>query len=689
MLASIPSAPDILNISLNLVHAFTSCVTPASPFSVPRHNGLGVSVQLSLAGNIIGAQIALSDAGVDATNGLLHIPAKEGYRAFDVFYYLLSAVSTPAEREGLGLESPEKYTLLARSNTYTLPDYLPTADDSAAAEDWRSNLRAVGIKGSTLRGLLSVLAGILKLGNAVGLLVDEEVVEDVAEDVAELLGLEPEVLAKNIGDDERELFIGTVYGLVVEWIIGKANDAIAADFAVRKEMDSNSDSSQDGDTVQINVLEIPNNAMSKAICLKSVFEDDSGLNSEMKADGVNMPSVTSSVSREVKSAWSEAERSGLVGLGREREYENDRKEQIIEKVGREIEDDGFLRPIIFPAEHGGPAQHTRIDVTQLLASSRVWYHLNLSPIDDATSGANQHQAWAAATVSSQLRSWRLPEWANRRTKKLDFTADFDFDEFALRYGPLGCSGGRDGVESWILERGWSNGEVVVGMDRVWMCEGPWWEAENMLDIKQPGVMPAMMGLGAGPMDTSYTMNTVGSSYFPQGVQTAQGSRDQLQSGSNTHLLGSQDHTDQKYGAEQYSGVVDPEIGEPHKIEEHATTGSRKLWAGFVWAMTFWIPSFLLKYVGRMKRPDVRMAWREKVVLVFLIFFANAAIIFWIVIFARLLCPNIDKAWTRDQVKTHQGEEDFWVSIHGNVYDLSQFPEPPIISPVTLNLIFPS
>lgn len=692
MLSTLPAAPDLLNTCLNLIGAFTNALTPECPYSVPFHRGLAVSVQISLSGAISGAHISLSDAGLDTENGLLHIPTTAGYRAFDVFYYLLSAVSTPAERQGLGLQPADKYTLLARSNTYTLPSYLPTADDSAAAEDWRANLRAIGIKGGMLRGLLSVLAGILKLGNSVGLLVDEEVVEEVCGDVSGLLGLDPEVLAKKMGDSERELLIGTIYELVVEWVIAKANEAIATDFAARKDADSNADGSQEGDTVQITILELPDEKLAKGVCLKGVFDDESGLNIEMKTDGVDVPSVGSTILREMKAAWSEAETACLVGMSREREYENDRRDQIIEKAGREVEDGGFLKEVLFPAEFGRSPATVRLDVSQLLAASRAWYHLNISPTagipltDDLHT---QSQPWSAAAVSRQLRGWRLPEWANRRTKRLDFTADFDFDEFAVRYAILGCSGGRDGVESWVLERGWSNGEVVVGNERVWMREPCWWEAENMLDIKQPSAMPGMMGMGAVPMamDTGYTTNANGSGYFaPMGGQAYEqvASREHLLRQSNMSGFppgispSPQPGPEQnngphaKYEANHYTAPGDVELGDKTKIEEHPVTTSRKVWAGFVWAMTFWIPSFLLRYVGRMKRPDVRMAWREKLVLVWLIFLLNAAIIFWIVIFARLLCPNIDKAWSRDNVARHQGEGDFWVSIRGNVYDITDF-----------------
>jgi chitin synthase len=692
MLATLPASPDILHTCINLISAFTNCLTPDAPFSVPRHRGLAVSAQITLSGTINGAHISLSDAGLDTENGLLHIPTQQGFRAFDVFYYLLSNVSTPAERQGLGLQSPETYTLLSRSNTYTLPSYLPTADDSAAAEDWRANLRAIGIKGPTLRGLLSVLAGLLKLGNSVGLLVDEEIVEEVCEDVSTLLGMEAEALAKKMSDTDRELFIATVYELVVEWIIAKSNEAIASDFATRRDTDSNVGDSQEGDTIQITVLDLPNEKMARAVCLKGVFDDESGLNIEMKSDGVDMPNVSSTIVREMKSAWTEAESASLVGMGREREYENDRKEQIIEKGGREVEDGGFLKEVLFPQEHGRPSASVRVDVSQLLAASRAWYHLSLSPTENtAAEDSRSPGQWTAAAVSRQLRTWRLPEWGNRRNKQLDFTADFDFDEFELRYNVLGCAGGRDGVESWVLERGWSNGEVVVGNERVWMREPCWWEAENMLDIKQPGVPAGMMGMGMGgmgmgmgmqAMDTGYTQNTNGSGYFPpMGGMGGQGfdqaaSRDQLLQQQHTPLAS--DYNEQhpshmkQFEAGHFTKEGDAELGSGQKIEEREVTTSRKVWAGFVWACTFWIPSFLLRYVGRMKRPDVRMAWREKLVLVWLIFLLNAFVIFWIAIFARILCPNIDKAWSRSDVSHHLGEKDYWVSIRGNVYDLSQY-----------------
>ncbi|KAG6805953.1 hypothetical protein H0H93_003764, partial [Arthromyces matolae] len=74
----------------------------------------------------------------------------------------------------------------------------------------------------------------------------------------------------------------------------------------------------------------------------------------------------------------------------------------------------------------------------------------------------------------------------------------------------------------------------------------------------------------------------------------------------------------------------------------------------------------------MKRPDVQIAWREKVAICWLILLLNGIIVFYIVEFGRLLCPNFDKAWSLDEVAQHQGNSDYWVTIQGVVYDVSDF-----------------
>ncbi|KAL0581503.1 hypothetical protein V5O48_000561 [Marasmius crinis-equi] len=118
------------------------------------------------------------------------------------------------------------------------------------------------------------------------------------------------------------------------------------------------------------------------------------------------------------------------------------------------------------------------------------------------------------------------------------------------------------------------------------------------------------------------------------------------------------------------GMVVKEAG--NAVEELPTTKIRRFWLWIVWGCTWLIPSFLLRYIGRMKRPDIRLAWREKVTICWLIFLFNGVVVFYIIGFPKLLCPDFDKAWTPTEVSGHTADNDFYVSIQGSVYDVSNF-----------------
>ncbi|KAI0387558.1 glycosyltransferase family 2 protein [Hypomontagnella monticulosa] len=722
-LSSLPlSIPSSLFTALEAIKPFVRCVTPFNP-STPRQSALAVTLTLNLTGNLTAASLALSQGGIDTVKGLLDIPAEAGYRAFDVFYYLLTSASTPAEREFLGLKAASSYSLLAKSGTYTPPSYLPTADDGAAADDFRNALKEIGIKGSAHRDFISTLAGLLKLGNTLDYNVDDDVLEDVCEDVGGLLGLDPEVLARQCSTDDRRTLVGGLYEALVDWVITKANEAIAIQMSRirdgRESLDGHrtpTSVEDNGDTVSITVVEIPDPNLGKAIAMRGIFDDSLGINAEMKEDGVDVAPAGSSVLREMQNSVADvAPDLGIMTgpVARTRQHELEKREEVLEKAGFASDEDGFLKKLLFPVPGQGInlGRNARLDLPAVLSASRVWYHLSLHPTDETPANLaalpSITSAWSAGTVSRQLRAWRLPEWANRRNKNLDFTADFDLDEFSQRFAPLGCRDGRDGIETWILERGWSNGEVVIGKERVWMRETAWWEAESMLDLKpQNELTPAMSNPFLAPgLESGYSNNSSG--FFAANIpdHNSNSSRDQLainhqrnqsqltfaQSqmrapsvapsamrnvSNGDYGLGTKgdQHRDQVYYTPEgdFINNLDPADARGKHVETSDVTLSRRIWVGFVWALTFWIPSFMLQYIGRMKRPDVRMAWREKVVLCFIILLLNGFIVFWIIILGQIICPNFDKAWLQTEVQNHMGQDDFWVSIHGRVYDITNF-----------------
>ncbi|KAI9167233.1 Chitin synthase 6 [Paramyrothecium foliicola] len=713
--------PSSVFKALEAVRPLIQCATPYNP-STPRQAALGVTLTLNLTGNVTGAKVALSQGGLDTRNGLLNIPAEAGYRAFDVFYYLLTSASTPAEREFLGLKSASAYALLARSGTYEPPSYLPTADDAAAADDFRQALKDIGVKGSAHRNFISTLAGLLKLGDTLDYNADSDMLEEICEDVSGLLGMEPETLVNQCSTEDRQTFVGGLYEALVDWVISKANETIVNQMARIKDGEESLDgrgvrtptSNEDnGDTVAITVIEVPDPVLGKALSMRSVFDDAHGINAEMIADGIDVAPAGSSIMRETQQAVSDvAPDLGIMSgpQGRDRQHELEKREVILEKLAYASEDESFLKKLLFPVPGEGInlGRAGRFDLPAVLSTSRLWYHLSIHPTDDTPASLaalpSITSAWSAGTVSRQLRSWRLPEWANRRNRNLDYTADFDVDEFVQRYAVLGCREGREGIETWMLERGWSNGEVFIGKERVWIREAAWWEAESMLDMKPVDHLPSMTNNPFNnPFDTSYSAN--GSGYFPAAPIEASlnESRDQLVHSRNIsqvtlsqrqlaapsiaptamrnvsngdYGLGNKGdtHKDDVYydGVNGLVGELDPELAKNKQIETKELTMRRRVWVVVVWALTFWIPSPLLRFVGRMKRPDVRMAWREKLVLVFFIALINAAILFWIIFLGQILCPNFDKAWSRSEVSGHTADDNYWVSIHGKVYDMTDF-----------------
>jgi chitin synthase len=680
--------PGTFYTALSVIRAFTHCVTPNNP-SLPRYSSLATQCTLNQEGDLLGVSFALSTSGLDTQNGLLKIPAEAGYRAFDVFYYLNVSSASPAERDFLGLKPCSAYSLLRRSGTYSPPSYLPTADDAAAAEDFRNSLRAIGIRGPAMHNLISTLAGILKLGDTLDAMADADAVYNICDEAAVLLDMDPTVLRVKCTSEERGIFVAGLYESVVDWVIRHANNAI------KEDMKSPANGSGPGtprvddineDTVCINVIEVPDSNLGKAIAFRTVFDDTQGINLEMKEDGVPVVPAGATVLNEMKAVVAACGPDlGEMdsAAGRERDMERDRREGILERIAHQCED-GFLKELLHPIPNQGVVlgepQSGRVHLSSTLNSSRVWFHLSLHPTDEPPSTlAEPGNHWSAAAVSGQLRAWRLPEWANRRNRQLDFTADFDPVELVDRYASLGCNEGREGIETWLLERGWTNGEVVIGETRIWLRESAWWEAECMKDALPPP--------GTVPLEATYAAPTpaMESSFFSD---VPPGSRDQLltvprNSGSTRptsvatpsrrlpgdYSLGTKG--DQYKGEVTYEGQ-DPELGDGKVVQEKEVGFGRRLWVAIAWILTIWMPSPFLRYIGRMKRPDVRLAWREKVSLVFIILLINATVVFYIIFFGKLLCPNWDKAWDTTQVGFHQGTNDYWVSHRGKVYDLTKF-----------------
>jgi chitin synthase len=119
-------------------------------------------------------------------------------------------------------------------------------------------------------------------------------------------------------------------------------------------------------------------------------------------------------------------------------------------------------------------------------------------------------------------------------------------------------------------------------------------------------------------------------------------------------------------------VEDYHTPQHESVEEMPITAVRIWWIRFVWLMTWWIPSPFLRWFGKMKREDVQMAWREKVTLCIIIFFFSAITIFVIVGLGEVICPGTRNMYSNANVQAHSTPDDMFVSVRGEVYDITNF-----------------
>ena len=87
-----------------------------------------------------------------------------------------------------------------------------------------------------------------------------------------------------------------------------------------------------------------------------------------------------------------------------------------------------------------------------------------------------------------------------------------------------------------------------------------------------------------------------------------------------------------------------EKGNRKKLEEIdvvPVAASRKRWLVLVYALTWYLPDFVIKWGGGMKRKDIRVAWREKFAINLLIWTGCLFVAFFIFVFPQLICPETE------------------------------------------------
>ncbi|KAI0033324.1 glycosyltransferase family 2 protein [Vararia minispora EC-137] len=369
-------------------------------------------------------------------------------------------------------------------------------------------------------------------------------------------------------------------------------------------------------------------------------------------------------------------------------------------------------PIPFP-DGSLPEEHPRLDPTKIypvttqlnytlseiiscLDRTRLWTVSCIRPNDSGSANSFDRRR-----VKAQIRALLLPDVIARRTA--DFVVDYDQTTFCDRYVPTMGGSDEERTRQCAHANGWKEGvDYALGHRMIFLKYSAWKMVEDGVRAGEK----AAKG-GAGDEDASayddaseYThgdappqnpfersadnlLRPGGDQQYMEPAGYAQGG---LLSPGVPHQSPFRSDADSGWGSDYDKKELDEQDGmsgpvskeglivkdAPTAVEEVPTSRTRRWWLRAVWMTTWWMPTWCLARVGRMKRPDIRLAWREKVTIFWIIFLFNAVVIFYIVAIARLLCPNYDKAWNLSELGQHTGTNDYFVAVQGVVYDVTNF-----------------
>lgn len=352
---------------------------------------------------------------------------------------------------------------------------------------------------------------------------------------------------------------------------------------------------------------------------------------------------------------------------------------------------------------------------QALDDTQPWYIFCLNPND-----AHLPNQVETRGLRAQIRSLGLPEI----TKKLQtwYEVSMTHQEGCERYadelngyGILhgGQSKPADAMVALAKAKNWQEKDMTVGKYKVFLSHRVFHALEDPLRFQEPQDQFGHQELEvADPFSPhprgSHAQHQGSHNVIPESeslsalplVHHAAGAGDEDYDDYDVEGKYPQDKGNSRYGGEtasfvgteQYApsrnmfsdldknGLAYPvekeafgeEVGENETVEEMKVTASRKRWVFLTNALTWWIPGFLLSWIGGLKRPDIRQAWREKLTINLIIWFICGCAVFVIAILGNIICPR-EYVYSAGELSSHSFDnnpDDVFVTIRGEVFDLS-------------------
>ena len=287
-------------------------------------------------------------------------------------------------------------------------------------------------------------------------------------------------------------------------------------------------------------------------------------------------------------------------------------------------------------------------------------------------------------VRSQVQTFGIAE-ISQRLRSADFSLFLPFGEFlGLADSETILVGSeREKVELIVEEKRWPGNEVQIGSTGIFLSERCWMEiahlGENGSQSGRLGLTPDG-GDGTTPPEMAYAASkerllSAGNMAAAFGDKKAGyfGSNDvDARSDAGASAFGAGDmfkNFDTRAQMAERGNEKDMV-----EVEEFKDSPSRKRWVFITYFLTFFFPDSLIKWVGRMPRKDVRMAWREKLAINMIIWFFCLVAAFFIVVFPMLICPK-QYVYSTEELSSYNGKsgsKGAYAAIRGQVFDLGSY-----------------
>jgi chitin synthase len=287
-------------------------------------------------------------------------------------------------------------------------------------------------------------------------------------------------------------------------------------------------------------------------------------------------------------------------------------------------------------------------------------------------------------VRMQVQTFGIAE-ISQRLRSADFSLFVPFGEFLgmTDSETLLVGSERERAASVIEEKRWPSNEVQVGATGVFLSERCWMEISRLADspgrVGPFGVAHSSAGSGDGlaagdPFATPREGGmSGGNTPLMYGEKNKSGyfSGDDARSEAGVSAFGAGDMFKNLETREQMAERGNEKSLE--EVEEYKDSPSRKRWVFMVYLLTWFVPDFAIRHIGRKPRKDIRVAWREKLAINFIIWLMCAFSMFFVVGFPMLLCPR-QNVFSAAELSSFDGEsgDGAYVAVRGYVFDLEAY-----------------